>query len=54
MFAQLSSHPPTYRMERLPGWLSRRQRTLRPAAEVLRGIPSGPVIEKLASRGAIA
>ena len=54
MFAQLSSHPPTHRMERLPGWMSRRQRTLRPAADVVRGLPSGPVVDGLASRGAIA
>jgi glycosyltransferase involved in cell wall biosynthesis len=54
MFAQLSSHPPTHRMERLPGWMSRRQRTLRPAADVVRGLPSGPVMDRLESRGAIA
>ena len=54
MFAQLSSNPPTHRMERLPGWLSRRQRTLRPAADVVNQLPSGPVIDGLASRGAIA
>jgi len=54
MFAQLSSNPPTHRMERLPGWLSRRQRTMRPAAEVVDRLPSGPVIDTAASRGAIA
>jgi glycosyltransferase involved in cell wall biosynthesis len=54
MLAQLSSNPPTHRMERLPGWLSRRQRTLRPAADVVNQLPSGPVIDGLASRGAIA
>jgi len=41
MFAQLSSNRPSYRMERLPGWLARRQRSLRPAADVLEGLPSG-------------
>ena len=54
MLAQLSSNPPTHRMERLPGWLSRRQRTLRPAADVVNQLPSGPVIDGLTSRGAIA
>jgi glycosyltransferase involved in cell wall biosynthesis len=54
MFAQLSSNPTTHRMKRLPGWLSRRQRTLRPAAEVVDRLPSGPVMDTPASRGAIA
>jgi glycosyltransferase involved in cell wall biosynthesis len=31
-------------MEPLPGWLARRRRTCRPAAEVLAGVPSGPVL----------
>jgi len=44
MFASLSSNPPPHRMERLPGWLARRQRSLRPAAQVLDELPSGPVI----------
>ncbi len=43
MFAWLSSNPPIYRMEGLPGWLARRQRSLRPAAQVLDELPSGPV-----------
>jgi glycosyltransferase involved in cell wall biosynthesis len=54
MFAQLSSNVPTHRMERLPGWLSRRQRTMNPAAEVVDRLPSGPVIDTTTSRGAIA
>ncbi|PYR67183.1 MAG: hexosyltransferase [Acidobacteria bacterium] len=41
MFAQLSSNPPPHRMEKLPGWLARRQRSLRPAAQVLEELPSG-------------
>ena len=41
MFAQLSSNPPSHRMEKLPGWLARRQRSLRPAAQVLDELPSG-------------
>jgi glycosyltransferase involved in cell wall biosynthesis len=41
MFVQLSSNPPSHRMEKLPGWLARRQRSLRPAAQVLEELPSG-------------
>ena len=54
MFAQLSSIPPTHRMERLPRWLSQRQRSLRPAAAVVDSLPSGPVVDGPASRGALA
>ena len=43
MFASLSSNPPAHRMEKLPGWLARRQHSLRPAAQVLDALPSGPV-----------
>jgi len=42
MFAFLSSNAPTYRMERMPGWFARRLRSLRPAAQVLEGLPTGP------------
>ena len=45
MFAFLSSNPPTYRMERMPGWVARRLRSLRPAAQVLDELPSGPVVD---------
>ena len=45
MFASLSSNPPAHRMEGLPGWLARRQRALRPAAQVLDELPSGPVVD---------
>jgi len=45
MFASLSSNPPAHRMERLPGWLARRPRALRPAAQVLDELPSGPVVD---------
>ena len=41
MFALLSSNPPSHRMEKLPGWLARRQRSLRPATQVLDELPSG-------------
>jgi glycosyltransferase involved in cell wall biosynthesis len=45
MFAFLSSNPPTHRMERMPGWFARRVRSLRPAAQVLDELPSGPVVD---------
>jgi glycosyltransferase involved in cell wall biosynthesis len=44
MFAFLSSNAPTHRMERMPGWFTRRLRSLRPAAQVLDELPSGPVV----------
>jgi glycosyltransferase involved in cell wall biosynthesis len=50
MFAFLSSNPPTHRMERMPGWFARRLRSLRPAAQVLDELPSGPVVDA-ADRG---
>jgi glycosyltransferase involved in cell wall biosynthesis len=31
-------------MEPLPGWFARRRKTCRPAAEVLAGVPTGPVL----------
>jgi glycosyltransferase involved in cell wall biosynthesis len=45
MFAFLSSNPPTHAMERMPGWFARRLRSLRPAAQVLDELPSGPVVD---------
>jgi glycosyltransferase involved in cell wall biosynthesis len=54
MFAQLTANPPHHRMEPAPGWWSRRQRSLLPAAEVLQRIPSGPANEAAPARGAFA
>jgi glycosyltransferase involved in cell wall biosynthesis len=45
MFGRLRSEP-ARRMEPLPGWSARRRRTLRPAAEVLAGLPTGPVHDR--------
>jgi glycosyltransferase involved in cell wall biosynthesis len=45
MFAFLSSNAPTHRMERMPGWFARRLRSVRPAAQVLEELPSGPVVD---------
>jgi glycosyltransferase involved in cell wall biosynthesis len=45
MFASLSTNPPAHRMEKMPGWFARRQQSLRPAAQVLDELPSGPVVD---------
>ena len=45
MFALLLSTAATYRMERMPGWVPRRLRSLRPAAQVLDELPTGPVVD---------
>jgi glycosyltransferase involved in cell wall biosynthesis len=45
MFAFLSSNAPTHRMEQMPGWFARRVRSLRPAAQVLDELPSGPALD---------
>lgn len=44
MFERLDREPAERRIEPLPGWWARRRPTLRPAAEVVRHLPSGPVI----------
>jgi glycosyltransferase involved in cell wall biosynthesis len=47
MLQQLSrTTPPERDGEPLPGWFARRKKVLRPADEVLAGIPAGPVIER--------
>ena len=46
MFAQLDAETPSPRMEPLPGWLARRRRNLRPAAEVIAEIPAGPAVKR--------
>ena len=43
MFARLDRERPTSRLEALPGWWAQRRRTLPPAADVVRRLPSGPV-----------
>jgi glycosyltransferase involved in cell wall biosynthesis len=45
MFALLSSTAATYRMERMPGWVARRLRSLRAAAQVLDELPIGPAVD---------
>jgi glycosyltransferase involved in cell wall biosynthesis len=45
MFDRLKREPAKNEMEPLPGWWARRSRTIRPASELLAGIPSGPALE---------
>jgi glycosyltransferase involved in cell wall biosynthesis len=47
MFERLSSEPPAYTMEPLPGWLTRRRRVVPPAVDVLSAVPTGPAPEPL-------
>jgi hypothetical protein len=60
MLARLTAEPPRHQMEKLPGWIARRQQSLRAAAQILDELPSGPVVESrdaprgTAMRGAIA
>jgi glycosyltransferase involved in cell wall biosynthesis len=45
MFEQLQRAPAGYDMEPIPGWLTRRTTTARPAADVVNTLPRGPVVE---------
>ena len=45
MFDELRRTPVTHGMEPLPGWLARRARTAPPAADVVKALPVGPVVE---------
>jgi glycosyltransferase involved in cell wall biosynthesis len=44
MFARLDAETVQRRIEPLPGWLARRRRNLRPAADVVADVPSGPAM----------
>jgi glycosyltransferase involved in cell wall biosynthesis len=44
MFARLGGEQAVDRMEPLPGWFARRRRDIPPAADVVRRLPSGPVL----------
>jgi glycosyltransferase involved in cell wall biosynthesis len=44
IFARLDREQFTSHLEPLPGWWARRRRTLPPAADVVRRLPSGPVL----------
>jgi hypothetical protein len=35
---------PQRTVEPLPGWLARRRKNVRPAAEILAGVPAGPAL----------
>jgi glycosyltransferase involved in cell wall biosynthesis len=43
MFGRLLNDPPAHTMEPLPGHIARRARNKPPAAEIVAGLPSGPV-----------
>ena len=44
VFERLAKEPQVEAMERLPGWLSRRPRTLLPGRDVVDALPKGPVL----------
>jgi glycosyltransferase involved in cell wall biosynthesis len=46
MFERLQSTPPQHVMEPLPGWLARRARTAPPSADLVKALPSGPVVQR--------
>jgi hypothetical protein len=49
MFERLRRESPQDRMDPLPGWWTRRARSIPPANEVLANVPAGPVIESSSS-----
>ena len=51
MFERLRKDQPARGIESLGGWLERRRRRIPPAADVLAGIPSGPVVSSAAEAG---
>ena len=44
MFDRLKREPPAAPITALPGWFARRQRTERPAREIVDAVPGGPVV----------
>jgi hypothetical protein len=44
MLEQLNRAATPPPLEPLPGWLGRRKKTLRPAADILSELPAGPVV----------
>lgn len=46
VFDRLKREPaPSAPLPPLPGWFARRKRTVKPASEVLKGVPAGPVLK---------
>jgi glycosyltransferase involved in cell wall biosynthesis len=45
MLEQLSKEPASRTMEAMPGWFSRRRRSQPPAADIVKGLPTGPCRE---------
>ncbi|MNC92447.1 hypothetical protein D3C83_88770 [compost metagenome] len=48
MFERLRSSPPPPPLEPLPGWLARRSRSAPPSADLVKRLPSGPVLQRAA------
>lgn len=48
MFERLRADPPSHTMEPLPGWLARRVRSAPPSADLVKALPSGPVLRHTA------
>jgi glycosyltransferase involved in cell wall biosynthesis len=46
MLERLASDPPAHSMETLPGWLARRARSVPPSADVVKALPTGPVLQE--------
>ena len=49
MLQRLRAAPATPPIEPLPGWLARRKKTVRPAADILAEVPSGPAVARPAA-----
>jgi glycosyltransferase involved in cell wall biosynthesis len=45
MLERLASDPPSHVMEPLPGWFARRARAIPPSADVVKALPSGPILQ---------
>jgi glycosyltransferase involved in cell wall biosynthesis len=46
MFERLTSEPARHTMEPLPGWLARRSRTVPGSANLVKALPTGPVLQR--------
>jgi hypothetical protein len=46
MFERLRTSPPAHVMEPLPGWFDRRARSVPPSADIVRALPTGPVLQQ--------
>jgi glycosyltransferase involved in cell wall biosynthesis len=46
MFERLTAEPAQHTMEPLPGWLARRSRTVPASADLVKALPTGPVLQR--------